>query len=100
MDATRITSQGLLGLEGLSRAAKPAAPRPEESFATSVGKALSSANDELNKADASARELATGKGDLVETMIDLGRADLSLRMVVNLRNRMLESYQEIMRLQV
>lgn len=71
-----------------------------EAFAGSVGEALASANADLNQAEASAREFATGKGDLVETMIQMSRADLSLRMIVNMRNRMLESYNEIMRLQV
>lgn len=99
MNTTRITSQQLLDLEGLAGPAKPTS-RPEESFARDIGEALSNANVELNRAEASARELAAGKGDLVETMIQMGRADLSLRTVVNLRNRMLESYQEIMRLQV
>lgn len=71
-----------------------------EAFGKTVSNALASANEELNRSEAAARELAAGKGDLVETMIAMGRADLSLRLVVNLRNRMLESYNEIMRLQV
>lgn len=70
------------------------------SFAKSVGEALATANDELNRAEGAARELAAGKGDLVDTMVAMGRADLSLRFVVNMRNRVIESYNEIMRLQV
>ena len=72
----------------------------EGSFAQEIGESLARVNQELDHAEQSARELASGKGDLVETMIALGRADVSLRMVVTLRNRALESYQEIMRLQV
>lgn len=107
MDAARITSQLsssqlTQGIEGLSRKTLPTkeAGATSESFSQDIGEALSNANRELNQAEASTRELAAGKGDIVETMINLGRADLSLRMVVNMRNRMLESYQEIMRLQV
>lgn len=100
MDATRITPQNLLGLPDLSSIQKPSASRPEESFANKIGEALSTANQELVQAESAARELASGKGDLVETMISLGRADVSLRLVVNLRNRMLESYKEIMRLEI
>lgn len=75
-------------------------PSAAETFVEEMGAALVDANDSLNEAEAAARELSQGKGDVVDTMIALGRADVSLRMVVNLRNRMLESYQEIMRLQV
>jgi len=72
----------------------------EGSFAESMGEVLAETNRDINTAEAATRELAAGKGDLVDTMISLGRADVSLRMVVSLRNRMLESYQEIMRMQV
>ncbi len=100
MDASRITSQQLLGLLDPFSTQKPGAAAPAESFGKEIGEALSAANQELTRAEGAARELAAGKGDLVETMISLGRADISLRMVVNLRNRMLDSYQEIMRLQI
>ena len=100
MDVGRITSQKLLGLLDPSSSEKPGVFRPEGSFAKEIGEALSTVNQEIVQAESAARELAAGKGDLVETMISLGRADVSLRMVVNLRNRMLEAYQEIMRLDI
>jgi len=83
--------------DGVSPRSQTAA---QSSFGAEIKESLSKVNEELNAAEASARQLAEGKGDLVETMISLGKADLSLRMVVNMRNRALESYQEIMRLQV
>ena len=79
---------------------KSAGAQDGASFADSVGKALEGANAELNRAEASARELAAGRGDLVDTMINMSRADLSLRFVVNMRNRVIEAYNEVMRLQV
>jgi len=99
MDLTRILTSQELGIE-MPGAKKAASAQGGEAFAKNIGETLASANVDLTKAEESARELAAGKGDLVETMIAMGRADLSLRMVVNMRNRMLESYNEIMRLQV
>ena len=98
-----MNTEKVLGSRLLDLASKPQS-RTEgsggASFAKSVGEALASANDELKRAEEATRELAAGKGDLVDTMVAMGRADLSLRFVVNMRNRVIESYNEIMRLQV
>ena len=99
MEANRILSSQGLGVEATAPK-KAAATNGGEAFAKSISETLAATNDDINHAEAAARDLAAGKGDLVETMISMGRADLSLRMVVNMRNRMLESYNEIMRLQV
>jgi flagellar hook-basal body complex protein FliE len=47
-----------------------------------------------------AQELANERGDVVETMVALSKAELSLRTVTEVRNRALEAFHEIMRLQV
>ncbi len=91
---------GLASLTAAKPKPRTEAPGAAESFVREMGTALDETNRALNDADAAARELTQGKGDVVDTMLALGRADVSLRMVVGLRNRMLESYQEIMRLQV
>ena len=41
-----------------------------------------------------------GKGDLQETMVALEKADVSFRLMMQIRNKVLEAYQEIMRMQV
>jgi len=88
-------------LQALAAAQAPTpASAPEAPFADQFKAALSEANETLQSAEESAQKLATGEVDVVETMIALGKADLSLRFVVALRNRALEAYTEIMRLQV
>lgn len=69
-------------------------------FAELAADALRGANQAQNEAQAQAKAFAAGEGDVVETLLALSRADLSLRFVVSLRNRALEAYNEIMRLQV
>jgi flagellar hook-basal body complex protein FliE len=70
------------------------------SFSQRFRDALAEANRSLQDAERSAREMAEGKIDVVETVIALSHAELSLRHVVALRNRVFEAYQEIMRLQL
>ena len=69
-------------------------------FGRLVAKAVEEANREQLTAESEARALAAGKGDVVDAMVALSRADLALRFVVSLRNRAVEAYNEIMRLQV
>jgi flagellar hook-basal body complex protein FliE len=76
-------------------------PAPEgPSFSQRFRDALVDTNRSLQDAERSAREMAEGKTDVVETVIALSHAELSLRHVVALRNRVFEAYQEIMRLQL
>lgn len=62
--------------------------------------AFQNANRELSEAETQARQIAEGKGDIVEAMMALSKAEISLRQIATLRNRVLESYQKIMRLQL
>lgn len=41
-----------------------------------------------------------GKGDLQDTMIALEKADVSFKLMMQIRNKVLDAYQEIMRMQV
>ena len=77
---------------------RPALEGP--SFGERFRDALVEANRALQDAEHSAQEMAEGKADVVETVIALSHAELSLRHVVALRNRVFDAYQEIMRLQL
>ena len=52
-------------------------------------------------ADKMATEVASGKsGNLHETMLAISTAELQFNLMVQIRNRALEAYQEVMRMQV
>lgn len=70
------------------------------SFADHIRAAIEQTRTDLQTADGAARAVAQGKGDIVESMVALSKAELSLRQVTTLRNRALESYQQIMRIQL
>jgi flagellar hook-basal body complex protein FliE len=83
------------------REAPAAGATPKQDFASHLQGALGEVNDLQQKADQAIQQLAgEGKGDLQETMIALEKADVSFRLMMQIRNKVLEAYQEIMRMQV
>jgi flagellar hook-basal body complex protein FliE len=89
------------GLQIASGKASPAA----KGEGTSFGAALKEAIDNVNELQARADD-AIGKvqfqnsASLHETIIALEKADISFRTMMQVRNKIVEAYQEIMRLQV
>jgi flagellar hook-basal body complex protein FliE len=80
--------------------AKPAA-HDGEPFAKSLANSLSEVNELQSVADTKVEQLATGEIENVQDdVLAVAEADLSFRLVLEIRNRLVESYQEIMRLQV
>lgn len=70
-------------------------------FATWLTRELDTVNQGLINADTQVRRLAIGETqNLHETMIAIEKAKASFELVVQVRNRILEAYQEVMRTQV
>jgi len=77
----------------------------EKSNGSSFSQLLEDFLKEVNSQQLSAREveraLSEGKvKNIEEAMFTIEKADLSLRLLTEIRNKALESYQEIMRMQV
>jgi flagellar hook-basal body complex protein FliE len=70
-------------------------------FGAHLNNALGEVNELQQKADQAIQQLVgEGKGDLQDTMVALEKADVSFRLMMQIRNKVLEAYQEIMRMQV
>jgi flagellar hook-basal body complex protein FliE len=79
----------------------PAKGGIKEDFGAHLNKALGEVNELQQKADQAIQQLVgEGKGDLQGTMVALEKADVSFRLMMQIRNKVLEAYQEIMRMQV
>ena len=52
-----------------------------------------------NDADNAIKEIASG-GDVVQSIISMEKAEMSFQLMVEIRNRLLSAYEEIMRMQV
>ncbi|MCR9093333.1 MAG: flagellar hook-basal body complex protein FliE [bacterium] len=66
-------------------------------FADLVGGLVEEVNAKQNEAAANAEGLAKGETGIMETVVSLNEADLSLRMMMQLRDRALDAYQRILR---
>jgi len=74
---------------------------PKSDFNAHLKNAMGEVNELQQKAEQAIQQLAgEGKGDLQETMIAIEKADVSFRLMMQIRNKVLEAYQEIMRMQV
>jgi flagellar hook-basal body complex protein FliE len=69
-------------------------------FAQTLGNALQKVDQIQLDADAQAERVALGGGNLHEMSLALEKADVSMRLAVKVRNKMVEAYQEIMRMSV
>lgn len=69
------------------------------SFMDTLKSLVSEVDNQIKDANQMAEEFALGKEhDLHEIMIASEKADLSFRFLMQIRNKLLEAYQEIMRM--
>jgi flagellar hook-basal body complex protein FliE len=67
-------------------------------FKEFVKSAIKRVNESHLEANESIEQLATGKTGIHETMISLQKADISMRLFLQIRNKAMEAYREIMRM--
>lgn len=83
-----------------AKAAQPVA-QGTPSFGEMLKNTISEVNREQNSADDAVKNLATGRDkDIHHTMIEMEKASVSLNLVMQVRNKVLDAYQEIMRMSV
>tara|TARA_B100000686_G_C16511867_1_gene822561 strand:- start:27 stop:344 length:318 start_codon:yes stop_codon:yes gene_type:complete len=71
------------------------------SFADTLAQSLDKVNTLQKKADVAIQDFITGDTQNIhETMLAVGKADLAFRLTMQVRNKMVEAYQEVMRMQV
>lgn len=83
----------------------PGRPSPRESspssgLAASFGNMVEAVERTNAGANAAVGRMLDGSGDVHDAMIALQRADLTLQFSVQVRNKLVQAYQEIMRLPV
>lgn len=71
------------------------------SFADTLNQAIGQVNNLQKTADKASQDLATGRTDNVaDVMIASEKADIAMRLMMQVRNKIIDAYQEIMKMQV
>ena len=74
----------------------------EQNGRNEFGKIIEKTIDRVNglekEADISILNLLRGNTEMHETMIALQKADISMRLILSIRNKAIEAYKEIMRM--
>lgn len=82
----------------------PAAAKPQPAQGASFGKLLNEAVQQVNDVEKTSQgelqKYLTNESDLHSVMIALEKADLSFQMMMQVRNKIVQAYQEIMKSQV
>ncbi len=75
--------------------------KANDSFADILKQSLNEVNELQNKADDSIKGIASGKMDNIQdAVMAIEKADISLKLVTEIRNKAVEAYKEVMRMQV
>lgn len=88
-----MEQEGLKGAESAGDAAK--------GFGQMLSESITKVNEYQQQADTSIKELAAGRTkNIHETMLSIEKADTSLKLMMQVRNKVLDAYKEVMRMQV
>jgi flagellar hook-basal body complex protein FliE len=74
----------------------PVDKKPNEGFGKVIKGAIDRVNGMERESNRSIFELLNGKKDIHETMINLQKTDISVRLLLTIRNKAVDAYREIM----
>jgi len=105
MDAARPNTLPTPGVQGPSPLSQPGEVTPGQSsgdsFGNVLGKLISDVNTKQNAATAAVDGLQSGQAvPLHQAVIAMEEANVSFQLMVEVRNKLLDSYQEMMRMQI
>ncbi len=99
--SSSIPAAELRELNAATPGAASATTSTDTSFSGLLGQFVQDVNAKQNVASQAMADLQSGNNvSLHQTMIAAEEANVSFQLMVEVRNRLLESYQELMRLQV
>lgn len=78
-----------------------AADASKPQFLDLLKNGIAEVNTTMKASDQASMDLVSGKNDNIhETMLAVSKAEIGFNLLVQLRNKAIESYQEVMRMQV
>ncbi|MBL8951239.1 MAG: flagellar hook-basal body complex protein FliE [Myxococcaceae bacterium] len=90
----------IAGLETQLPAAAAKETGKTEGFGGVLAEAVGKVEALQNQADGEATKVARGEGNLHELSLSLEKADVAMRVAVKVRNKLVDAYNEVMRMSV
>ena len=87
-------------LRPTSAVGAPAAAGGAPGFGATLEKMLQSVDESAGAANVAVADMVDGKGDVHDAMLALQRAETTLQLTVQVRNTLMQAYQDIMRMPV
>ena len=88
-----VKQQGASGIESRDQASGSA-------FADTLRDVAEGALDALAKGESETLKAVTGQADIAEVVMAMSQAEITLQTVVSIRDRVVQAYQEIMRMPI
>jgi flagellar hook-basal body complex protein FliE len=100
MDELRISSTAATP-PAVAPASRPVGGTRSTGFSDTLAQVLGQVNDLQLEAGAAGTRLAAGRTeDLAQAVVAIEKADIAFQFAMQIRNKLLEAYQEIMRMPV
>jgi flagellar hook-basal body complex protein FliE len=95
------TDKNLAADPDLKGVSAPMSGDQGKTFSDILRNSVEKVNEMQTQADTAVKELVAGRSkNIHETMLTIERADTSLKLMMQVRNKILDAYREIMRMQV
>ena len=88
--------QGLSGISAITGRAKA----PQGGFAGALKGFVNQVDQQQRGATVAIRDLVAGKGDILPVVAEVAKADLSFKLLVGVRNKVIEAYKQTMNMQI
>ena len=95
-----VSSSGIGTLTQAGAAAPAAAAGPMGAFGEGLSKLLASVDSSAGEANSAVTDMIDGTGDVHTAMIALQKADMNLQLTVQIRNKLVQAYQDVMRMTI
>lgn len=84
-----------------SEMSHPDVKDPGKSFADTLKDSINKVNELQKESDVLMQKLSTGESkNIPEVMIAVEKADIAMKLMVQVRNKIIDAYQEVMKMQV
>ena len=89
------------GIRGIEEGGKAGdiKENPAGGFDTAINEAMNKVSSVQENVEEAVKQLATG-GDITDAVLAMEKADMSFQLMVEIRNKLLSSYEEVMKMNV